>query len=33
MYITVQSIMFVLVVYWMCWFQVDAGQPFHITLE
>lgn len=24
-YITVQTVMFVMVVYWMCWFQIDAG--------
>ena len=24
-YITAQTILFVMVVYWMCWFQIDAG--------
>ena len=26
-YITLQTLMFVMVVYWMCWFQIDAGVP------
>lgn len=26
MYITLQTILFVMVVYWMCWFQIDAGK-------
>ena len=25
-YITLQCLLFVMIVYWMCWFQIDAGQ-------
>lgn len=32
-YISVQITMYTLIVYWMCWFQRDAGQlPFALSL-
>ncbi|KAL3141609.1 hypothetical protein ABBQ32_004850 [Trebouxia sp. C0010 RCD-2024] len=31
-YITVQTALFVMVVYWMCWFQIDAGKFFWFLL-
>ncbi|KAL0021570.1 hypothetical protein WJX77_010078 [Trebouxia sp. C0004] len=31
-YITLQCLFFVMVVYWMCWFQIDAGKFFWFML-
>lgn len=27
-YITLQCLLFVMIVYWMCWFQIDAGKSY-----
>lgn len=29
-YVTLQTVLFVVIVYWMCWFQVDAGKLFSL---
>ena len=31
-YVTLQTLIFVMVVYWMCWFQRDAGQSTLLKL-
>ena len=32
MYISLQSLVFTSIVYWMCWFQRDAGKFFWFLL-